>query len=326
MGSARNSPRKRWKPRSLSAFAHFDRTQATARNLMLAFALIAAISLCARLVLHVALPDVPARAHPFHGDRADGSWSAGLGLEHRRGAAGVQGGCPSAVQLFARSPFYLVLSLTLSARCRDGLRSSRRISTAAPPISWNTRGRSPMESKYAAQETARRRRRARGSSGGAARGRSASRFSRTRSASSPRAIPPRANVYTIGVAGWGYQDVFLKEIRQSTDILKNHFHLGERTLNLINNAATAHEAPMASMPNLGEALRAVSHHMDRDKDLLVLVLSSHGSRDGVALSYQGSRRPHARPRDPADDARRRRRSRTASSSSRPATPAPSSRR
>jgi hypothetical protein len=45
-------------------------------------------------------------------------------------------------------------------------------------------------------------------------------------------------------------------------------------------------APMASVQNFGEALRAVSRRMDRDKDLLVLVLSSHGSPDGFALSYQ----------------------------------------
>ena len=97
--------------------------------------------------------------------------------------------------------------------------------------------------------------------------------------------PARANVFTIGVAGWSDQDVFLKEIRQSTDILKSHFQLGDRTLNLINNAATAQQAPMATMANLGQALRAVAQRMDRDNDLMVLVLSSHGSRDGFALSY-----------------------------------------
>ena len=51
------------------------------------------------------------------------------------------------------------------------------------------------------------------------------------------------------------------------------------------NPAVAHEAPMASIQNLGGALRAVADRMDRDKDLLVLVLSSHGSRDGFALNY-----------------------------------------
>ena len=97
--------------------------------------------------------------------------------------------------------------------------------------------------------------------------------------------PQAANVYTIGVAGWGYQDVFLKEIQQSTDILKSRFGFGDRTLRLINNAATQSEAPIASMQNLGAALRAVAARMDRDRDLLVLVLSSHGSPYGFALNY-----------------------------------------
>jgi hypothetical protein len=92
-------------------------------------------------------------------------------------------------------------------------------------------------------------------------------------------------VFTIGVAGWGGQDVFYWEIQQSTDILKAHFKLGERSLNLVNNTGTARDAPMATVQNLAEALGAAAQRMDRDKDLLVLILSSHGSRDGFALDY-----------------------------------------
>ncbi len=103
------------------------------------------------------------------------------------------------------------------------------------------------------------------------------------------ALAPReadkANIFTLGVAGWSEQDVFLKEIRQATDILKSRYRLGERTLTLINNEATARDTPIASMQNFGAALRGLAHRMDVEKDLLILVMSSHGSPDGFALSY-----------------------------------------
>jgi hypothetical protein len=97
--------------------------------------------------------------------------------------------------------------------------------------------------------------------------------------------PTAANVFAIGVAGWGDQDVFMRETQQSLDILTSRFHLGTRVLSLVNNDATADERPMASMQNLGAALRAVGARMDRDKDVLILTLTSHGSPDGFALRY-----------------------------------------
>jgi hypothetical protein len=263
------------------AFAHFDRTQATTRKLMLAFALIAVASLCLRMALHAALPEYP----------------RGLTLRSAVGASivgllawvWVLGALRQAFRA-ARRPtlrafvFYLALAVAVGAVPRW---------PAFVPENFDRRTANLMEyvwslaygKQEAAQATARR---------AEARKRqvSAARLEAMQHLLFSDAVgklaardPAAANVFTIGVAGWSDQDVFLKEIRQSTDILKSHFKLGERTLNLINNASTAKEAPMASMANIGEGLRAVARRMDRDKDLLVLVLSSHGSRDGFALSY-----------------------------------------
>ncbi len=96
--------------------------------------------------------------------------------------------------------------------------------------------------------------------------------------------PTATNVFAIGVAG-GDQDVFMRETQQSLDILASHFHLGTRVLSLVNNTATAEERPMASMQNLGTALRGVGARMNPDKDVLILTMTSHGSRDGFALMY-----------------------------------------
>ena len=97
--------------------------------------------------------------------------------------------------------------------------------------------------------------------------------------------PGAANVFTIGVAGWGDQDVFMRETQQSLDILGSRFHLGKRVLSLVNNEATAEERPMASMQNIAAALRAVGARMKADKDVLILTMTSHGSPDGFALRY-----------------------------------------
>jgi hypothetical protein len=97
--------------------------------------------------------------------------------------------------------------------------------------------------------------------------------------------PTTANIFMIGVAGWSDQDVFLRELKRSMEILSSHFHVGKRSLSLVNNNATSSELPMASMQNLATALRAVGSRMDREKDVLILTLTSHGSRDGFALSY-----------------------------------------
>lgn len=97
--------------------------------------------------------------------------------------------------------------------------------------------------------------------------------------------PSAANVFTIGVAGWGDQDVFMRETQQSLDILKTRFHLGTRILSLVSNAETADERPMASMQNIAAALRAIGARMDAEKDVLILTMTSHGSPDGFALRY-----------------------------------------
>ena len=97
--------------------------------------------------------------------------------------------------------------------------------------------------------------------------------------------PSKANVFAIGVAGWSDQAVFMRETRKSLEILGARFGVGERGLALINNEATADELPMASMQNLSAALRGIAARMDRDNDVLLLTLTSHGSPDGFALNY-----------------------------------------
>jgi len=101
------------------------------------------------------------------------------------------------------------------------------------------------------------------------------------------AVEPRkfgkSNVFVVSVAGWGEQQVFTREIAQSADILKQTFDIGRRFVALANNAEDYNGPPLATIPNLASALRGVGARMDPEKDVLILNLSSHGGKSGVAL-------------------------------------------
>jgi hypothetical protein len=87
------------------------------------------------------------------------------------------------------------------------------------------------------------------------------------------------NLYLIGAAGVSDQDVFMKEVRYVSDMFKKRFGTEGRSVMLINNPKTAALSPIASTTSLGLALKRVGEVMNRDKDILFLYLTSHGSKD-----------------------------------------------
>ncbi len=87
------------------------------------------------------------------------------------------------------------------------------------------------------------------------------------------------NLYFIGMAGHAPQDVFMKEVVAAEKLFQERFRATGRTLKLINNAKTLADSPVASVTALQTALDGVAKAMDKDKDILFLFLTSHGSRD-----------------------------------------------
>jgi hypothetical protein len=98
----------------------------------------------------------------------------------------------------------------------------------------------------------------------------------------------QTDVYAIGMAGWGEQDVFLKELRGGFKSLSRVLPLDGRVIELVNNPDTAEAVPLASRQNFSTAVRAVARVMDREEDILLLFMTSHGSSDGLALSLRGA--------------------------------------
>ena len=95
--------------------------------------------------------------------------------------------------------------------------------------------------------------------------------------------PQRAGIpdlYFIGFAPHGTQDVFGKELGTVSRLMRRRFDAVGRSLLLSNDPATLGELPIASATNLRAALEHVGGIMDADEDLLFLYISTHGSAEG----------------------------------------------
>lgn len=97
------------------------------------------------------------------------------------------------------------------------------------------------------------------------------------------ALAPRdaggPNAFMVGFAGVGEQRVFAEEIDLAARVLGQRYGSASRTLLLVNDRRDFERRPLATVTNLRHALRGVAGHMDVEKDVLFLVLSSHGSDD-----------------------------------------------
>lgn len=89
-------------------------------------------------------------------------------------------------------------------------------------------------------------------------------------------------VYAIGIAGWP-MDVFLKEVNGGLAAIGTVLPIQNRTLRLINHPATVANVPLATEQNFATAIHAAGTAMDKTNDVLVLVMTSHGDRNGFGL-------------------------------------------
>jgi len=85
------------------------------------------------------------------------------------------------------------------------------------------------------------------------------------------------DVYFIGMGGYGYQDVFMKEVDAVGRLFRERFGAGGKVIQLVNNHKSAASSPIASVTSLRASLERVAEVMDREEDILFLFLTSHGS-------------------------------------------------
>ncbi len=113
-----------------------------------------------------------------------------------------------------------------------------------------------------------------------------------------RLVVPRdraAHIFTIGVAGFSAEDVFIKELNGGLASLGQVLPIEGRTLRLVNHLSLVNAAPLASLQNFAAAVHDVGKLMNKDDDILLLFMTSHGSADGFALLMEGVDRSTLRP-------------------------------
>ena len=105
------------------------------------------------------------------------------------------------------------------------------------------------------------------------------------------AMAPRSgdgSIYMVGFAGVGEQKVFAGEISLAAKVIGERYGTQQRTLLLVNDQHDLESHPLASVTGLKLALDDIGRRMDRERDVLILVISSHGSKDpSISVSNGG---------------------------------------
>lgn len=97
--------------------------------------------------------------------------------------------------------------------------------------------------------------------------------------------PGESNVYLISAAAFADQDVFIKEATSARQILDERLGTKGRSILLVNHPSTVEKAPLFSIANLDQTLRGVAKVMNREEDVLVLFLTSHGNPGVLNVSF-----------------------------------------
>ena len=94
-----------------------------------------------------------------------------------------------------------------------------------------------------------------------------------------RGRPGVPELYFVGFAPDGSQDVFLREMRHVKQLFDERFGTAGRSIALASSRDALEEFPIGSVTNLARALNRVGEAMNTDEDALFLFLSAHGDRE-----------------------------------------------
>jgi hypothetical protein len=108
---------------------------------------------------------------------------------------------------------------------------------------------------------------------------------RTRVAAMPAGVAGQIDLFVISLAGDGKQWLFSREAKLALERFDARYGSGARSLLLANTPTLDLNTPIASQVTVQTAIAAMAARMNRDEDILLLYLTSHGWKDGtIALS------------------------------------------
>jgi hypothetical protein len=94
-------------------------------------------------------------------------------------------------------------------------------------------------------------------------------------------------MYFIGLAPTSVHDVFEKEVNGARAVFDDRFGTTGRSMVMINSHLTLDTIPLATATNLERALHGVAGKMDRERDILVLFITTHGAIGQLQVSLPG---------------------------------------
>jgi hypothetical protein len=102
----------------------------------------------------------------------------------------------------------------------------------------------------------------------------------------PAQRPGSIDLYAIGVAGDGTEDVFRNEAEYFATLVRTRFH-ARGVVTLVSNPDSVGKKPqpLASYDNLYDAVTGVARKMDKHEDILLLYLTMHGTHDHELALY-----------------------------------------
>lgn len=103
------------------------------------------------------------------------------------------------------------------------------------------------------------------------------------------------DLYAITFAPYA-DSVFRKESEMVAQVVARRFDAEGRVLQLVNNVETTETWPWATSLNLRRAIERFAQVMDRDEDVLLIHLTSHGARNGeLSAQFWPLELDHLRP-------------------------------
>lgn len=92
-------------------------------------------------------------------------------------------------------------------------------------------------------------------------------------------------LFFVGFAGFATEDVFSKEVDYARRLLDKRFDTEGHSINLINHLNTLEQSPLATSTNLALTLKRIGKIMNKEEDMLLLYLTSHGSKNELSVSF-----------------------------------------
>jgi Peptidase C13 family len=91
--------------------------------------------------------------------------------------------------------------------------------------------------------------------------------------------PGMRDVYAVVFAPYASENVFLNENKMVSDVLAMRFDAAARIVPLVNHTSTTATLAWATPLNLERSLQAIAQKMDKDNDVLLIYMTSHGASD-----------------------------------------------